>query len=376
MKTDKSANALKATAALVGSATDYTEIFSKCNGNNAAQKAHLRREYLRIAKMLHPDSYTDPDEILLAQESFTKMQALHAQAEKAIADGTYGTPKPKVIFETKKTKHTLGKKIVSGDISDVYHCTSEINGSSYPTILKITRSSKDNDLSSNEQAILLKLQKAKDEDNLNHFVTKLVDSFTYSDGTDDHNVTVLENPADGFLDLETLRNNHFPDGLCPLHVGWIWRRLLLSLEFAHQNSIIHGAVLPSNILIHPELHGVVLADWSYAVDNSKRSKNISVILGSKKDWYPPEVLKKDKAIPGTDIFLAAQSMIYLLGGDPVTKSFPDNVPIEFQRYFKGCTVNSTYGRPSDAIALLQEFDTLLKDIGTPYHPRKFMALAI
>jgi serine/threonine protein kinase len=376
MKSKSDNNDLATYYKLLSQASDYTEIFSQCNGTAVEQKNHLRKEYKKLVKALHPDKFTDPNEKQIAQEAFTLLGKFVKEGELAIENGTYGKPLAKIEFKTKNAKHILIKKIATGDIADIYSATSVVGGKEKSTIVKITRNSNDNDLATNEQKLLQKLGKAKDSDNLKHFVTSLIDSFTYNDGAQNHGVTVLENPEIGFIDLETLKNNYFPKGLDPLHVGWIWRRLLLGIEFAHQNNIVHGAILPSNILIHPALHGVVLSDWCYGIDLKKTPKSISAIVSSKKDWYPPEVLAKETPFSGTDTYLAAKSMIFLLGGDPVEKTFPDTVPIEYQRYFKGCTVNSSLGRPSDAISLLNEFDSILEKIGTPYHPRTYMALAI
>lgn len=376
MKSNNSGLALRSASAIVEGAQDYIELFKQCNGNDAAQKAHLRKEYMRYAKVLHPDLYTDPEEIKIAEESFRKMQEFLAEAEQAIKEGTYGKAKPKIIFETKSSTHILNKRIATGDISDIYKAETTTGTLSYSTIVKVTRDPNDNDLSINEQNVLKKLQKAKDLDTLKPFVTRLADCFNYTDTVGEHNVNVIENPADGFIDIETLRNKYFPDGLPAKHAAWIWRRVLLGLELAHETGIVHGALVPSNILIQPELHGVVVSDWSYAVDVTKSSHRVTAIVNAKKDWYPPEVLAKEQPYSGTDTYMAAQSMIWLMGGDPISKKFPDNVPIEIQRYFKGCTVNSKIGRPDDAIELLKEFDELLKSIGKPYHPRKFVPLTI
>ena len=299
---------------------------------------------MRYAKVLHPDLYTDGEDILIAEVAFKKMQEFLADAEQAIKDGTFGKAKPKIIFETDKATHILGKRIAVGDISDVYKSESTFGDLTFTTIVKVTRNPKDNDLSLNEQKILKKLDEAKDIDSLKPFVTKLADNFSYTDTNGEHTVTVLESPAEGIIDLETLKNSYFPDGLPASHAAWIWRRVLLGLELAHATGVVHGAVLPSNILIQPELHGVILADWSYAVDLKDNRARISAILNSKREWYPAEVLTKEQAYSGNDIYLAAQSMIWLMGGDPITKTFPDSVPVEIQRYFKGCTVTSKLGR--------------------------------
>lgn len=376
MKSTNSRSALLAASAIVDGAQEYIDLFKKCNGNDAAQKAHLRKEYLRYAKVLHPDLYTDAEDIKVADESFRKMQEFLAQAEQAIKEGRYGKEKPKIVFETMNATHVLNKRIATGDISDIYKAASTIGTITYSTIIKIARDSKDNDLSLNENKILKTLEKAKDSDTLKPFVTKMLDSFSYCDTTGEHSVNVIENPAEGFIDLETLRNKYYPNGLDAKHTAWIWRRVLLGLELAHQNGIVHGALVPSNILVQPDLHGVVISDWSYAVDTSKTSQRVSAIVNSKKHFYPPEILAKEQPFSGTDIYMAAQSMIWLMGADPLTKKFPKEVPIEIQRYFKGCSVNSKIGRPSDALVLLNEFDELLKSIGKPYHPRKFVPLTL
>ena len=44
----------------------------------------------------------------------------------------------------------------------------------------------------------------------------------------------------------------------------MWRRLLTALGWAHRARLVHGAVFPEHVLIHPELHGLVLVDWCYA----------------------------------------------------------------------------------------------------------------
>ena len=54
-------------------------------------------------------------------------------------------------------------------------------------------------------------------------------------------------------------------GVDPRDAAWMWRRLLVALGFAHRAGVLHGAVLPEHVLIHPGEHGLVLVDWCYSV---------------------------------------------------------------------------------------------------------------
>ena len=118
-------------------------------------------------------------------------------------------------------------------------------------------------------------------------------------------------------------------------MAWMWRRLLIALGFAHTCGMIHGAVLPSHVLIQPEQHGLVLIDWSYAVSNPATGDYIPAIVTEYQAWYPAEVLAKEPPSPSTDLYMGAMCMIYLLGGDPVTGAMPESTPKRIQSFFRG-----------------------------------------
>jgi hypothetical protein len=122
-------------------------------------------------------------------------------------------------------------------------------------------------------------------------------------------------------------------------------------------------------------YGVVLVDWCYAsqADNSGKYEPIKAIVSNYQDWYPKEVTSKEAPSPATDIFMAAKTMIYLMGGDPNTGNYPEDtkVPRPMRAFFKGCLQSQIAARPGDAWELLAEFDELLEYMGAPYYPRRF-----
>jgi hypothetical protein len=58
-------------------------------------------------------------------------------------------------------------------------------------------------------------------------------------------------PAATFDDALTALAAGFPDGLDPRDAAWMRRRLLACLGWAHRARLVHGAVFPEHVLIHP-----------------------------------------------------------------------------------------------------------------------------
>jgi serine/threonine protein kinase len=140
-------------------------------------------------------------------------------------------------------------------------------------------------------------------------------------------------------------------------MAWMWRRLLTALGFAHVNGIIHGGILPANIWIQPEQHGLMLRNWIHAV-RAETGETISTIDPDLAAWYPPEIMKNLPPTLGTDISMSAKCMIHLLGGDAESNTIPDSVPREMRMFLKGSVLPGNKA-PQNAWALLQEFDDLL-----------------
>src|SRR5664279_3242292 len=94
---------------------------------------------------------------------------------------------------------------------------------------------------------------------------------------------------EGFYSLAQLIQM-FPSGIDPLHVAWMWRRVLVAIAHGHDNNVVHGAVVPEHIMILPEQHGVVLADWCYASirEPGEIFQQILAIVPARKDFYPEE----------------------------------------------------------------------------------------
>jgi hypothetical protein len=274
----------------------------------------------------------------------------------ALGDAAAGTRRdgPAAGYE-----YRVGGRIAEGDLAVLYEART---GEGDAVVFKVPRDPGDNDLMRREAVALAQLA-AEGEPRFQPYVPRLMESFRYRDAATGRarQVNVIRRLA-GFHSLAEVRAA-YPDGLDPRDVAWMWRRLLVALGFAHRATVVHGAVLPEHVLIHPEEHGLVLVDWCYSVPGCHLrvdpSRLVPAMIERYADWYPPEVPARLPASPATDIHMATLCMAYLL---------PDEMPRPLRMFIRGCVLPGRRARPHDAWDLLGELDEILEHL---YGPRRF-----
>lgn len=343
-------------------------------------RSRAARTYRELARVLHPDvsgggSAGDADdEITRAFIRLTRLWRSYERGEET-------------TIATRRHRYRLGPRPTRGDVADLYRVTvsptrrspragsaaaspsPSSTASATPAIalLKIPRDPDCSDLLDREAAALRRL--AGDGDRrFRPYVSRLIETFRHRDGPEGARRTVnVITVADGFYSLADVRDA-YPDGVDPRDAAWMWRRLLVALGFAHRAGVLHGAVLPEHVLIHPELHGLVLVDWCYSVvdpsPDTRPSGRIPAMVTRYADWYPPEVAARRSATPATDLAMAARCLLHLTG---------DRTPKRFRAFARGCLISSPDRRPDDAWRLLAEFDELLERL---YGPRRFRPFAM
>ncbi|WP_242614441.1 molecular chaperone DnaJ [Actinomadura roseirufa] len=313
-----------------------------------ADAAEAARRYRRLARLVHPDATSGR-----TREAFVRLNALWRAYKEADAA---------VITTGRRAYRLTTAPPVHGDLAELYEA--ETGPAPRRVLLKMPRDRRDGDLIEREAAALRRLR-ADGDPRLRPYAPELVESFRHRDAATgaERRVNALA-ALDGFHSLEDVAAAH-PDGLDPRDAAWMWRRLLVALGYAHRAGVLHGAVLPDHVLIHPAEHGLVLVDWCYSVTSpargpyADRGGRVPALVDRYAGLYPPEVAARRPAGPGTDIAMATGCMTRLMG---------ERAPKALRSFARGCLPPALGRRPSDAWRLLAELDDLL---GRLYGPRRF-----
>jgi hypothetical protein len=337
------------------------DIFGELPADPNEALAAASRLYRRLARETHPDVAAGD------AAAFSRLSDLWELARKLIAAGEYG--KPGLAGRTVKAKarqYVIEERLWQGSIADIHRCSHGL--------MRIAHRPRDNDLLRAEAMTLRRVRKST-KDELQVYLPDLIDSFAIRDaGSKERQANVFRpllandpRNADSWFNLAQLARM-FSTGVDPRDAAWIWRRMLICIGIAHDAGYVHHAALPTGFMIQPPEHGVVLMDWSFAVE---RGAKPLAILPEYRAWYPDEVAERGASNPATDIYMAALCAIRLMGGDPQKRLLPERVPRQIRAYFRACTLISVRKRPDDARRLLESFDDIIHRVWGPRAFRPF-----
>jgi len=334
----------------IAAARDPAELFGPPPEDAGPPGAAAVAAYRRLARRVHPDRAPRgrADE---AGRAFAALGALWAEHRVAAETGG-GT-----VLATRTRRYRVGPVAARGDIADVRPVRYR-DGGPRAGALKLARSPADNDLLLAEAEALERIT-GHGRPEFRAFFPEPVEAIRHRDpatGVERHG-TVLGGLA-GFVPLSELHRAH-PDGIDPRDAAWMWRRLLAAAGAAAEAGVVHGAIVPEHVLIHPEEHGLVLIDWCYSVTAGAPGRHVPALVPGRTGFYPPEVPDRRPAAAATDVFMAARCMEHITGG---------RLPKPLRAFARGCTLPSPARRPADGFAALSDLDDLLE---RRYGPRRF-----
>lgn len=274
------------------------------------------------------------------------------------------TPPPKVVevvdftVTTARGSYRADALIARGELTSVFAARA---AGGDEVALKIASDRADNDLLLNEARVLERLHGA--EHGARRHLPRLLDQFKTSDGR----VGNVLDRLDG-LDLTALRER-LPGGVPARHLVWILRRCLATLGWAHARGVLHGNVDPAHILVRPHDHMVWIVDWCYGVvepaTTGDRFKALNEI------YSPPEVADRKAPVPASDLYALGKTLFFAAGGDPKTKTLPDDLDDRFARLLRFLVVESARGRAQDAWQLYLEVDRVREQVWGPHRFEPF-----
>ncbi len=333
--------------ACLGSARGFEAVFGVPSGVATAWLESAQQTYRRLARAVHPDANGNSVE---SRALFARLSELWGQAQ-AAADGT--TTSLAVTVGSRDHTYTVGPHIARDDLADAFLCEDE---SGRPTLLRVAHRLADEDLMRVEVDTLAYLHReaATADAAAVRFLPEPGELFYFDeDGRAELRCASATSVGGELFTLAEVRQA-YPSGVDPKDFAWIWRRLLGVLDYAHGKGVVHGAVLPGNVLVSPD-HRVVLAGWSYAaVESSGVMPHIPAVDARYRDWYPAGVLAREPAHPGVDLALAARTMMFLLGTDPMADTSSAGVPGGIWVHLNGCM------HTRDALLALRSFTALIE----------------
>jgi hypothetical protein len=218
----------------------------------------------------------------------------------------------------------MDKHIAHGDISDVY-VGQRARWPSELVVVKLLRDSRDIPLADNEWNALQKLHHSE-VPGADFFTTRIPQPVTHGKiTTGSHSgkhVSIFRWTSGFYHNFEKILQV-YPQGIPPIASIWIWRRILEVLSFIHNSGMVHGAVLPSHLLVQENEHGVLLVGYSSA---GRSGEKLRLKVQRSEDFYPQSKRAELTLTPQLDIIMSARVMVAILGGNPETGTLPASVP--------------------------------------------------
>ena len=341
---------------LLRRAAQPEEVFGELHGDKLAA---LKRRYRELALIAHPDH--NPDRAAEAKEAFQALQSWYAAARLRVEQGSYGLI-PRITAATSLHRYIGYEPPLPGDLAELF--PADVDGSR--VLLKVARSSHNNDLLRTEALALRRLHRSLDGHPVRAHFPTLVEHFLLRDAAGkERHVNVLRAET-VYVSLEDVLRT-YPHGLDPADAAWIFNRMLVAVGVTHGLGLVHGAVLPAHVLIRPADHNGMLIDWCYSVPVGEALKAMSPPYAAD---YPPEVQARQPATPATDIYRAARCMVRLLAGGDAPEP-PPRVPRPIDALLRACLLRSPRRRPDDAWQVFDDFQEILERL---YGPRTFRPL--
>jgi serine/threonine protein kinase len=260
---------------------------------------------------------------------------------------------------------SLEELIARGESSDVYAA----RRARWPTervVLKILREKRDADLFDREWKALVELQESTigGAEVLSVLIPQPVAHGEIREGAHKGKPATAFRWTGGFHHTLEDVQRAFPKGIEPRPSVWIWRRILEILSFIHASGYVHGAILPSQLMIQENDHGLRIVGFSCA---ARIGKKLPAVNARFESFYPASVLNGAWLVPLADLTMSARCIAAALGGDPATGDLPKAVPeplaLVLRRVGWPDPVDSP---PEDALAIHGELGEIAKQVfGAP-----------
>jgi len=338
-----------------------------------ATRSEAVKQFKRYRSMVHEDKFEDDDMKAYVGELFKTLHDQWKIALERFTAGTYGdkavvinSVKGDYVIKSKTASYTIEKSLDGANLCDVFKSTDG-------HVLKIARTHKDNDLLETEAKIYKAIEAESDNEYVSKLIGKYVETFKIKNASMEKVVVNVLEFEEKDITVQRLVELNGGKPFDPRHIIWIWKRILSAIGGIHKAGYVHGAIVPSNVMITPYNHGCRVIDFCYA---TKHNSCLVVVDSQYPDFYPPEIASAhhtNKVGYDFDIYMTGKLMIYLLGGDVALDTLPDYVPNRMQNLILSAVIKNQYSRYKNAWEFYDVVSSLGKEL---YGKPKFIELVV
>jgi eukaryotic-like serine/threonine-protein kinase len=154
-------------------------------------------------------------------------------------------------------------------------------------------------------------------------------------------------------------------GLDPVEAARLVEDLARAVHAAHRTGIVHGDVKPENVLLTPETHRVMLADFGIATSLAVSVAPESAPIGTVAYMAPEQWRDRRAPSPSSDVYTLGGTLYFLLSGvaphagrevgaDAPPRPLPASVPPRLREIVQRALAPRPEDRPASAAALADE----------------------
>lgn len=313
---------------------------------------HLAPEMETMRAVLDPDRYSSFDDKEAAQSARDRLEYFFKDAITKAEKGLYALddyselpPSRDVkLISVDGTAYTIGRKFEIGAHSSLYNGRMSVGSGSGGVVIRLANTPDDNPYLYNEIRNLDLLHRQ----DVGYWKSI---PFMFARFSAGERVGIITRYFDG-LTLSSVRTNKLHvNGLDQRHMVWVMDRMLGLLGYVHSIGMVHGRIHPDRIRVRPSNHNAMLTGWGHSVYQPAVSGE--TILSMTDEFEAPEVTESKNIGPWTDIYSLGKTLIWLVGGDPLTNNIPEGVEPKIKQFLLNMVRKSYKARPHDAWQLFR-----------------------
>lgn len=318
---------------------------------------HLAEEVVPMRVVLDPEKYSSMDDREAASTALARLEDWYEKGIAKAGKGLYALDDFTAFMPARGSKsitvdgvsYAVGEKFHIGEHSSIHRGRLHIDGGTAGVVIRVANTPDDNPYLFNEIRMLDMLHR----EDVGYWknVPFMLGRFNAND-----RIGIVYRYFDG-LTLGSLRADPLhKNGLDQRHAVWVMDRMLGLMWYYHVLGIVHGRIEPERVRVRPSNHNVMLTGWGHALYNPAQTGERIHPLGGV--FEAPEIRDSGKVGPWTDIYSLGKTLIWLLGGDPVTNEMPDHIEPKIRQFLLNMVPKNPRARPHDAQQLYRQQNRL------------------